>query len=710
MNLDKKFKKYLLLFGLLAFIFFVQSFYITAQEYLKYKKYNKMTAQVILITKISDVIHQLQRERGLSSAFVQSKNKIILDDLKEQKIKTDKAYNKLKKFCQSQKDCLSEFVKKDKKSFLYLLEVLNKQRDAVIKFKLSSQEILDYYSNIDENFLQDIIKIEKNIQLHKKYNDIASLVYINYAKEYAGLKRPVGFELISSKNITPKQKRKFVSLSDRENAYIDLFLEYADKKFVDQYNQILKNPFYNEIEHISKDIVYADPKALSSISPVYWFRVNTKYINALHNLHKSLTSYVIQNIQVALKSTRIELILYILGAFLFALLFVGVIFVLMKMIKDEQRMRQMIDKYIIISSTDTRGIITDASEAFCRISQYSKEELIGKPHNIVRDPIMPKKAFKEMWDTIKSGKKWRGKIRNKKKDGEYYWVDAVIEPNFDKKGKITSYTAIRQDITDAIKLDELNATLEDRIAKEVELNKQKEHQMILQSRHAQMGEMISMIAHQWRQPLSAISSLSGALELRCKLDRLKVDETAAAAAKISEHAQHLSQTINDFRDFFRPDKNIEKTSYPVLIDNALSIIGTSIENKNIKITQEHTETIDIYTYPNEVKQVILNIIKNAEDAILDKQVENGEIKIITNKDTLIIKDNAGGIPENIIEKIFDPYFSTKLKKDGTGLGLYMAKTIIEKHCEGQIKAYNKDGGALFEIVLKNLTNKARDDK
>jgi len=254
------------------------------------------------------------------------------------------------------------------------------------------------------------------------------------------------------------------------------------------------------------------------------------------------------------------------------------------------------------------------------------------------------------------------------------------------------------------KVNDLNKNLEHRVAKEVQNNREKDRQLLHQSRLAQMGEMISMIAHQWRQPLAAISSTSSAINIKAQLgtttDQFLIENTE----NISQYTNHLSDTIDDFRNFFKSNKEIQQTSFSELINSVKGIIKISIDNKKIELIEELNCDDKFQTYSNEIKQVILNLIKNAEDILVDKKIKDPYIKIETSKedDTLLLKvsDNGGGIPLDIIDKIFDPYFSTKTKKDGTGLGLYMSKTIIEDHCGGELLVDNNKNGAIFTIKLK----------
>ncbi len=258
-------------------------------------------------------------------------------------------------------------------------------------------------------------------------------------------------------------------------------------------------------------------------------------------------------------------------------------------------------------------------------------------------------------------------------------------------------------------IQHFNETLQEKVNVEVAKNREKDNMLLHQSKLAQMGEMISMIAHQWRQPLSAISATSSAIKLKAQRNKLDKEQTIQLANKIANYAQHLSTTINDFREFFKPNKEKLETTYTNIIEDVLKIIQEPIQNKAIKFTQElHCEE-KIFTYPNEIKQVILNLIKNAEDVLLEKQIQNPYIKLKTFKEAeyliLEVSDNAGGVPTEIVDKIFEPYFSTKTKKDGTGLGLYMSKTIIHEHCKGKLSVSNDENGAVFRIELQEIKRK-----
>jgi len=267
--------------------------------------------------------------------------------------------------------------------------------------------------------------------------------------------------------------------------------------------------------------------------------------------------------------------------------------------------------------------------------------------------------------------------------------------------KLKKEVRLRKETQD--KLKKLNDSLEIRIKEELEKNQEQQYIMFQQSRLAQMGEMISMIAHQWRQPLSAISATSEGLKLRVQLDNFDKKVYEDNLSKISDLTLILSSTINDFRNFFKPNKIKNKISYCTAINDSLKIVNSLLESNNIKLIKNLNYKDEIYVYENELKQVIVNLINNSQDAIIEKKIDNGFIQISTYEDEkyaiIEINDNATGIPEDVIKSIFDPYFSTKKTKDGTGLGLYMSKIIIEDHCNGELLVSNNDFGALFTIKI-----------
>jgi len=223
--------------------------------------------------------------------------------------------------------------------------------------------------------------------------------------------------------------------------------------------------------------------------------------------------------------------------------------------------------------------------------------------------------------------------------------------------------------------------------------------MIAQSRQATIGEITSMLAHQWRQPLATISAITTTLSLDIMMDNYQKTFFTQKIESINELSQALSDTINNFRNFFKPNKEAEIVLINTPVIKALGVIRTSLKSDNIKITEDYTSTEKVNIYTSEMMQVILNILKNAQDNFKRKVTRNPQIKISTNNKSISICDNGSGISNDIIDKIYEPYFTTKNELNGIGLGLYMSKTIIENHHKGSIQAINTDLGVCFNIEL-----------
>ena len=274
-----------------------------------------------------------------------------------------------------------------------------------------------------------------------------------------------------------------------------------------------------------------------------------------------------------------------------------------------------------------------------------------------------------------------------------------------KKSSKTSEIAIINNaiITMIEKIKFHTKNLEIQVKKEVQKNREKEQLMLQQNRLAQLGEMISMIAHQWRQPLSSISSTVSSLELKVFLDQYNPEEFDKQLKNIAKYSQYLSSTINDFRNFFKSNDTAQETTLVSIVEDSLSIIKSSLDSYNISIDTQISCDITIITYKNEIQQVMLNLLKNAQDIFLEKDIKAPQITIITSCDEkfayIEVLDNAGGVPLEIIDNIFDPYFTTKEQRDGTGLGLYMSKRIIEDRCKGLLQVTNTQNGASFKILL-----------
>lgn len=321
-------------------------------------------------------------------------------------------------------------------------------------------------------------------------------------------------------------------------------------------------------------------------------------------------------------------------------------------------------------------------------------------------------TMKHMRDHL-SGKvsQYQLEYRLKTREGNYKW--------FYDHGKVTKRQAdgtplkisgVVIDITDRkiaeLKLQELNKELDQRVKDEVEKNRKKDHLMSLQARHAAMGEMIGYIAHQWKQPLNTLNMIVYDIAESA----LSKEATQADLEKSSRTAnnliQHMAQTIDDFRDFFKPGKEKIVFNLNKQIEKALSLVYASLKSTGIPVVNHIDQQLNALGFPNEFAQVVVNILSNARDALMENRLAKPVIDISMraegDKNHLYFYNNGGNIPENIMNNIFRPYFSTKSESEGTGIGLYLSKIIVENNMNGTIMARNKDEGVEFEIVIPDV--------
>ena len=252
-------------------------------------------------------------------------------------------------------------------------------------------------------------------------------------------------------------------------------------------------------------------------------------------------------------------------------------------------------------------------------------------------------------------------------------------------------------------LQELNESLEQRVESGVEELRRVDKMLLSQNRQAAMGEMIGCIAHQWRQPLNVLGMNIQQLPLFYELGRFDKEFLDQSVKDAMLVISHMSQTINDFTEFFRSDKEMVLFEVEKSINSTASLVHASLNANHIQLDIAIQGEPRITGYPGEYAQVLLNIIINAQDALLEHKVEQPRIRVSSfmenNRAVVTIGDNAGGIPEEIMDRIFEPYFTTKELDKGTGVGLFMSKTIIEKNMGGRLTVRNINGGAEFRVEV-----------
>ncbi|MCK5110607.1 MAG: hybrid sensor histidine kinase/response regulator [Arcobacteraceae bacterium] len=285
----------------------------------------------------------------------------------------------------------------------------------------------------------------------------------------------------------------------------------------------------------------------------------------------------------------------------------------------------------------------------------------------------------------------------------------IIKPmDYLQMNSILYKTALR--IQEHKKVIEYEKYLEKRVKEEVKKNKVNQKMLLEQSKMAAMGEMLESIAHQWRQPLSVITTAASGMKMQKEFDMLTDELFVKSVDSIVSAAMHLSDTIDDFRDFFNPNKKEELFNLKDSFYRATELLSSKFKNREIE-TIENIDDVEMMGLTNDLVQVFMNILNNAKDALEEVKDKKRLIFVEINKDknniNILIKDSGGGIPDNIIDKIFESHFTTKENKDGTGIGLYMTQQIIKDHLKGKIDAcnveYEYDGekykGAQFSIKL-----------
>lgn len=342
-------------------------------------------------------------------------------------------------------------------------------------------------------------------------------------------------------------------------------------------------------------------------------------------------------------------------------------------IKDNTDIRFALDQSAIVAFTDARGIITSVNDKLCEISKYSREEIIGKDHSILNSGHHSKLFFKDLWKTIGEGKVWKGEIRNKAKDGTYYWVDTTIVPFLNENGKPYQYVAIRNDITERKKTEDV---------------------LHRQDKLAAVGQLAAGVAHEIRNPLT---SMKGYAEF------LTLDEQDPERLEfiniILDEIERVNTIVEDFMVLAKPKMvELEEKNVVPVIKNVVSLLEFEARKKHVKLSLDcPNEIIQIECDENRLKQVFLNFIKNGIEAMPN----GGELYVKTmihdNNVQISIQDTGVGIPKEKLKQLGEPFYTTK--KNGNGLGLMVSFKIIENHHGKVFVESEPNKGTTFNILL-----------
>ncbi|ADU65878.1 PAS sensor protein [Desulfurispirillum indicum S5] len=387
--------------------------------------------------------------------------------------------------------------------------------------------------------------------------------------------------------------------------------------------------------------------------------------------------------------------------------------------------------------TDREGTIEYINPAFEQITGYTREEVIGRNPNVLNSSSMPREFYRDMWQQILNGSIFEGELVNRRKDGTLYQEHKSIAPIRDTRGHITHFVSIGRDITQQVQmqreieaanqtLQELNEGLQRRVEEGIEKQRRQEQLLLQQSRLGAMAEMMSYVAHHWRQPLNIIGLLIQNIQIAHQMNELNSQFIEDVSRQSMEQIRKMSEVIDSFASFSQESRDKQPFSLVHAIQDTLLLVQQQLQDSGITIQatfvptgqmipvsqadtcpidphQNNYPAVNVLGYPNEFKHVLLSIINNARDAIASRFKGSGQgfidISLDHNEQEIVVRiaDTGMGIDAAIMDRIFDPYFTTKDVGKGTGIALYMAKVIIETHMGGQLTAQNTNEGACFTI-------------
>ncbi|NQV18570.1 MAG: PAS domain S-box protein [Armatimonadetes bacterium] len=388
---------------------------------------------------------------------------------------------------------------------------------------------------------------------------------------------------------------------------------------------------------------------------------------------------------------------------------------LQKIQESEEKYRTLTENLNVAvyrSMAYDKNKLIEINSAFVKMFGYKNKDEIKKlkVSSLYQNPKERKQFVRKM---TKNNFVKNEELILKRKDGSKFIGSISAVLGRDRQGTGLYIDGFIEDITERKKAEEalqksnkklrkLHKELEEKVKKAVKELRDKDHILIHQSRQASMGEMIGNIAHQWRQPLSAVAAIIQNYEDAFEDEKLDMDYIEEHTDLIMDILQQMSRTIDDFRNFFKPNKLKVDFNVKEVVLNTIKFLENSIKFNNIKLVLNLPDNCIFTGFPNEYSQVILVILNNAKDVLLERKIKEKEIKINLekekNKIILKITDNAGGITPEVMDKIFNPYFTTKEDK-GTGVGLYMSKMIIEKNMKGKLSFGNTKKGAEFKIEI-----------
>jgi PAS domain S-box-containing protein len=490
--------------------------------------------------------------------------------------------------------------------------------------------------------------------------------------------------------------------------------EIVEQKVFQQKNNNYKStPFSNYFSENSSSLDYShfSRKSIKIINTTQTLKSiydnNIKEIITIIPVYNKLTNklagvFIAHNKESYIHSQRYYV--YFLNI-LFALLLFLIFFFIYKNHLKQIKLNSIIEEADSgIGTISFSGKFKSVNHIYSELLGYSKEELTNLnciDLTLQADKELAKRVFNQ---ALKEGKISKIKKRCVTKSGEIINLEMSLKA-LPSGGE---FIIVVNSLEDKIQLEKLNNNLQQEIAHAIDDIRYKDHILFQQSKTAAMGEMIDAIAHQWKSPLAIVKLYAQQaeymLESKEDIDR---KELIRYTYKTTEQIDHLVTTIDEFRSFFRPKTTFEEVQIETLITSVLKLMQDELRKHSIKTTIEGSVSETIHVIPNEFKHVLINLINNSKDAFNDNKIKQREIIFRINKDDsslrLEIEDNAGGIPENVIQHIFEANVTTKEEGKGTGIGLYLAKQIVQK-CDSLIEVRNVRNGVVFSIIFKKNYN------
>ncbi len=726
-----KFKLYLVsIIPILSILYL--SYSVAQEQLIKIKKINTFEVYLDKSMQVNQLISNLQKERGLSSAYI-GKNKNIKEEFSKEIKKTDDSLHKLSKY----NDINNLIIKQSK---------LDEFRNKTINLQNKEKDIFKFYTKTINKLLTYISKLPTITDNNQLSIDSLSLIYLIKAKEFSGQERALGAHIFAKEKFSNESFIKIKALQNQYESEIHSFylLSSDNTKFIfdkvmDKNDQDLKKFKYMEdmlSQNIYKKTIISNIKSLSGYGGLihnfknYLLRGDPKHKNTFYNKYNELLLNIREYKKLNTSKEELKLLNSIKETFkeyAYAMNKINVESNEILNIKNiDSKIKisdikalnalETLSNYIIgIDPAQWIDYATRRIDKIIILEDYIFNNLKNKKEEILNN--LTTSFYNKLIlifliiliTMIAVNKIVKGILKklDNLKIGLLNFFSFINNEN-------SSFTKLKVDGDDEIdKLAiSLNKGIEHTtkyIKEEINKASQKDKQIYESAKMAQMGEMIGNIAHQWRQPLSVVSTIASGIQVKQSMGIFKHETLEDNMNKIVQNTTYLSETIDIFSNFIKEEKIYKNLILQDEIKTAFTIIKSSLTNHHVELKSDidFNKKIIVKLISGELPQVIINIINNAKDILLEKEIDNAQIviKLEEQKDKVIIsiEDNAGGVPNSIIDKIFDPYFTTKHKSKGTGLGLHMSYKIIQESLHGKLYVKNTNTGAKFFIELPLIT-------